>query len=89
MTDHTVDVRVLSPSPEADGGITFSTLSTTTTIGELKTKIRDALPSKPAPDRMRIIYLGRVVTNDVTLGLVFGPNDVCSSCPAILCPRPR
>lgn len=72
MADQTVDVRVLSPSPEADGGITFAALSTALTIGELKIKIKDALPSHPAPDRMRIIYLGRVVLNETSLGTVFG-----------------
>ncbi|KAF9638872.1 hypothetical protein BFW01_g9769 [Lasiodiplodia theobromae] len=72
MADQTVDVRVLSPSPEADGGITFAALSTALTIGELKIKIKDALPSHPAPDRMRIIYLGRVVLNETSLGAVFG-----------------
>ncbi|KAH7044514.1 hypothetical protein B0J12DRAFT_670588 [Macrophomina phaseolina] len=72
MATQTVDVRVLSPSPEADGGITFSALSTSTTIGELKLKIKDELPSHPAPERMRIIYLGRVVMNETTLGAVLG-----------------
>lgn len=72
MAAQTVDVRVLSPSPEADGGITFAALPTSTSIGELKLKIRDTLPSHPAPERMRIIYLGRVVMNETTLGVVLG-----------------
>ncbi|GME25074.1 hypothetical protein GTA08_BOTSDO07324 [Neofusicoccum parvum] len=79
MATPTVDVRVLSPSPEADGGINFAALPASTTIAELKAKIKDALPSHPAPDRMRIIYLGRVVMNDTTLGTVFGPSEVCAS----------
>ncbi|KAL1637954.1 hypothetical protein SLS56_000511 [Neofusicoccum ribis] len=76
MATPTVDVRVLSPSPEADGGINFAALPASTTIAELKAKIKDALPSHPAPDRMRIIYLGRVVMNDTALGTVFGPSEI-------------
>lgn len=80
MATQTVDVRVLSPSPEADGGITFSALSTSTTIGELKLKIKDELPSHPAPERMRIIYLGRVVMNETTLGAVLGEVRLLFNC---------
>lgn len=71
MADQPIDVRVLSPIPEAEGGINFPSLPPSITIRELKLKIRDALPSHPAPERMRIIYFGRVVGNDMTLGSVF------------------
>ncbi|KAK7569678.1 hypothetical protein IWX49DRAFT_551292 [Phyllosticta citricarpa] len=71
MADQPIDVRVLSPIPEAEGGINFPSLPPSTTIRELKLKIRDALPSHPAPERMRIIYFGRVVQDSMTLGNVF------------------
>jgi hypothetical protein len=73
----TINLKVLSPSTEVEGGVSFPDLPTTTTIKELRNRIQDAVPSKPAPERMRLIYRGRVVANDTdTLGLVFGAENV-------------
>jgi hypothetical protein len=73
----TVNLKVLSPSAEVEGGITFPDLPATTTIQELRSRIQDAVPSKPATERMRLIYRGRVVANDAdTLGGVFGADNV-------------
>lgn len=73
----TINLKILSPSSEVEGGITFTDLPTTTTIKELRSRIRDAVSSKPVPERMRLIYRGRVVANDAdTLGNVFGAENV-------------
>ncbi|KAK8177703.1 hypothetical protein IWX90DRAFT_27226 [Phyllosticta citrichinensis] len=79
MADLPIDVRVLSPIPEAEGGINFPSLPPSTTVRELKLKIRDALPSHPAPERMRIIYFGRVVQDSMGLGNVFHEENLQST----------
>jgi hypothetical protein len=72
-----VNLRVLSPSAELEGGISFPDLPTATTIQQLRTRIQDAAPSKPTTDRMRLIYRGRVLVNDTdTLATVFGAESV-------------
>lgn len=73
----TINLKVLSPSTEVEGGVSFPDIPTTTTIKELRRRIQDAVPSKPATERMRVIYRGRVVANDAdTLGSVFGADNV-------------
>lgn len=73
-----INLKILSPSAEVEGGITFTDLPSSTTIKELRSRIQDAVASKPAPERMRLIYRGRVVANDAdTLSLVFGAESVC------------
>jgi hypothetical protein len=65
-----INLKILSPSTEVDGGVSFPDLPTTITVRELRSRIQDAVPSRPAPERMRLIYRGRVVANDTdTLGL--------------------
>ncbi|KAF1942955.1 hypothetical protein EJ02DRAFT_155368 [Clathrospora elynae] len=72
-----INLKVLSPSAEVEGGVTFQDLPTSTTIKELRSRIQDAVPSKPAPDRMRLIYRGRVVANDAdTLDNIFGADSI-------------
>ena len=72
-----VNLRILSPSTELQGGLSFPDLPATTTIQELRTRIQDTAPSKPAPDRMRLIYRGRVIANEAdTLATVFGAENV-------------
>jgi hypothetical protein len=77
--EQTVNLRILSPSTEVEGGVNLPDLPTSTTIKELRSRIQNAVPSKPATDRMRLIYRGRVVANDAdTLGNVFGAESVRS-----------
>ena len=73
----TINLRILSPSTEVEGGVTFPDIPASTTIKELRSRIQDAVPSKPATERMRLIYRGRVVTNDAdTLANIFGADSV-------------
>ncbi|KAF2124784.1 hypothetical protein P153DRAFT_360960 [Dothidotthia symphoricarpi CBS 119687] len=73
----TLNLRILSPSDEVEGGVTFAELPTSTTVKQLRERIQDAVPSRPAPERMRLIYRGRVVANDGdTLGDVFGAGNI-------------
>lgn len=73
----TLNLRILSPSPEVEGGVTLRDLPQATTVRELRQRIQDAAPSRPATDRMRLIYRGRVVANDSdTLDHIFGTDAV-------------
>jgi hypothetical protein len=73
-----INLKILSPSSEVEGGVNFADLPATITIKELRSRIQDAVPTRPAPERMRLIYRGRVVANDAdTLGHVFGADNVC------------
>jgi hypothetical protein len=75
----TINLRILSPSTEVEGGVNLADIPASTTVKELRSRIQDAAPSKPAPERMRLIYRGRVVANDAdTLGNVFGVDNVGS-----------
>ena len=77
-----VNLRILSPSTEVEGGVHLADLPATTTIGELRQRIQDAAPSRPAIDRMRLIYRGRVVANDNdTLEILFGSDNVSELSP--------
>lgn len=74
----TINLKLLSPSAEVEGSITFTDLPTTTTIRELRSRIQDAVPSKPEPERMRLIYRGKVLSVESdTLGVIFGADNVC------------
>jgi hypothetical protein len=75
-----VNLRILSPSPELDGGINLAQLPTSTTVADLRRRIQDAVPSRPAPDHMRLIYRGKVVADDAsTLVDVFGADNLRQS----------
>ena len=72
-----INLKVLSPSSEIEGAIHLQDLPASTTVGELRLKIQDAVASKPGPERMRLIYRGKVVANDAdTLATVFGADNV-------------
>jgi hypothetical protein len=72
-----INLKILSPSTEVECGVHLPNLPASTTIQELRQKIQDAAPSRPATERMRIIYRGRVVANDNDrLVDVFGRESV-------------
>jgi len=63
-----ITLHILSPSTEVPNKITFKNCSASTTVADLKAKICHAIPSKPAPERQRLIYRGRPLIQDtVTL----------------------
>ncbi|KAG9191550.1 hypothetical protein G6011_10284 [Alternaria panax] len=73
----TINLKILSPSTEVEGGVHLADMPASTTVRELRSRIQDAAPSKPAPERMRLIYRGRVVANDAdTLSKVFGADNI-------------
>lgn len=67
VCDHlSVNLQVLSPSTAANYNrpLVFPGLAATTTVGQLKEKIRQALPLKPSDSQQRLIYRGRVLQPD-------------------------
>ncbi|KAJ4315978.1 hypothetical protein N0V94_005670 [Neodidymelliopsis sp. IMI 364377] len=76
----TLDLKILSPSSEIEGGIRLQDLPASTTVRELRLKIQHVAPSNPGPERMRLIYRGRLVANDAdTLENVFGAANIRES----------
>jgi hypothetical protein len=73
----TVNLQILSPSPQVEA-MRFPDLPASTTIGELKAKIRERIASRPSDERMRLIYHARFLSRDGdTLLEVFGEDVVC------------
>lgn len=70
-----VNLKILSPNFEGD--IALPDLAASTTVQELRVLIQNAMDTRPATERMRLIYRGRVVVNEAdTLSDVFGPENV-------------
>lgn len=76
----TVNLRILSPSNEVEGTLVFQDLPASTTIQALRRRIQSTIGTRPDPERMRLIYRGKVVANDdSTLSTVFGVDN--ARCP--------
>lgn len=73
-------LQVVSPSVGVTGPLSFPQLPTTTTVKQLKEKIRESLPMRPSLDHQRLIYRGRLLAReDETMSDIFGQEIVCSS----------
>ena len=85
-TDCKINVKILSPSNEIPDKLTITDCPTSTTIAELKSKICDAVETRPAPERQRLIYRGKPLLRDyVTLRDILPQDEVrCHS--LIRCP---
>jgi hypothetical protein len=76
--DALIDLKVLSPSPEVEGDLFFKSIPAVTTVGELKLKIRDKIVTRPAIERMRLIYRGMAMARDKdSMFEVFGRDNLC------------
>jgi hypothetical protein len=73
-----IELKILSPSPEVgNAGLHFDDLPVSTTVSELKDRIRDLVSTRPANERQRLIYLGRALLRESdTLLEVFGTQAV-------------
>lgn len=56
------NITVHLPAPEQN--LTFRDVDCSTNIGQLKLMIHNALPNRPALNRIRIIYRGRFAASD-------------------------
>lgn len=72
-----INLVILSPSQEVNK-LTFSGISTATSIGELREKISAEVATHPAPARQRLIYRGHALIDvGKTLKDVFTQEIVC------------
>jgi hypothetical protein len=70
-------LQIISPSIGVTGPLSFPLLPATTTVKELKAKIRDALPSKPVDESQRLIHRGRMLARETeTMLEIFGKEMV-------------
>lgn len=77
--DRRILLNVLSPSSEVPHKLIYPDFPTSTTIIDLKRRIQNDVPTRPSPDRQRLIYRGRaLVQDDRTLEDILGHETVCS-----------
>jgi hypothetical protein len=70
-------LQIISPSIGVTGPLSFPQLPATTTVKQLKAKIRDALPSKPVDESQRLIHRGRMLAREAeTMLEIFGAETV-------------
>jgi hypothetical protein len=68
---------VISPSSGVNGPLHFPNVTATTTVKDVKAKIRDRVPSKPMDDGQRLIHHGRLLARETeTMLEVFGQESV-------------
>lgn len=82
MADETlrINLKVLSPSTEVNGDLSFGQIPASTTVKELKLLIQNEIASHPSVDRMRLIYRGRVLATETdTMVDIFGLENVRDS----------
>lgn len=73
----TFPLVVVSPSVGVVSPLTFPQLDATTTVKQLKAKLRDALPSKPTDENQRLIHRGRLLARETQTMLdIFGKEAV-------------
>ena len=79
----TFTLQIISPSIGVTGPLSFPLLPATTTVKQLKAKIRDALPSKPADESQRLIHRGRMLARETEMMLeIFGQETVATYTPS-------
>lgn len=70
-------LTIVSPSVGVASRLSFPHLPATTTVQQLKSKIRDSLPSKPQDDHQRLIHRGRMLARETETMLdIFGQDTV-------------
>lgn len=68
---------VVSPSNGVDQRMQFPNVAPSTTVKDVKAKIRDRVVSKPQDEFLRLIHHGRLLARDTeTMLEVFGPDSV-------------
>lgn len=78
--DLAVSISIVSPSVSVNAALNFPHLPPSTTVGQVKDKIRDALDSKPRNDQQRLIHQGKLLHREQDTFLeVFGEQRVSFS----------
>ncbi|KAL4913494.1 hypothetical protein BDW62DRAFT_192316 [Aspergillus aurantiobrunneus] len=67
-------LHVLCPSLPPPNRFTFNELPLSITVADLKARISQSIPSHPTPNSQRLLYLGKLLSDDnLTLQSLFGP----------------
>ncbi|KAF5873900.1 putative ubiquitin family protein [Botrytis fragariae] len=75
----TFTLSIVSPSVEVASPLTFPQLLVTTTVQELKAKIREVVQSKPTDSAQRLIHRGRMLERESqTMLEIFGQDSLSS-----------
>ncbi|KAI9751044.1 MAG: hypothetical protein M1815_001447 [Lichina confinis] len=78
-------LKLLSPSTEIPSPLILTDVPAALTVGELRLRIRDSIPNHPAPERQRLIHLGRMLGDQTEpLDHVFGLPALESSSTQVL-----
>ncbi|KAL5338499.1 hypothetical protein BJX70DRAFT_366647 [Aspergillus crustosus] len=88
--DGSLILHVLCPSLPPPNRFTLKDLSLSITVGGLKARLSQTLPSHPSPNNQRLLYLGKLLTNDnMTLQSLFEhSNGIEFSMHLVLPPSP-
>lgn len=77
--DLSVNISIVSPSVSVNAPLHFPGLPPSTTLAQIKQKVREALDSKPSNEQQRLIHQGKLLSReDQTLLDVFGEQRVGS-----------
>ncbi|KAF4982032.1 hypothetical protein FZEAL_2282 [Fusarium zealandicum] len=77
VEEQTVSLQIVSPSVGVNRPLLFPGLPATTTVKQLKDKIRQTLPLRPADEHQRLIHRGRAIVRDMdTLLDIFGADAI-------------
>lgn len=75
--DLSVNISIVSPSTSVNAPLHFPSLPPSTTIAQIKQKVRDALDFKPSNEQQRLIHQGKLLSREEqTLLEVFGEQKV-------------
>ncbi|KAF3021040.1 hypothetical protein E8E14_012108 [Neopestalotiopsis sp. 37M] len=73
-------LQIISPSVNVPQPLNFTDIEATTTVRQLKEKIRNALDTKPGDASQRLIHRGRLLSkDDDTMLVVFGDDAIRST----------
>ncbi|KAJ4389484.1 hypothetical protein N0V93_006953 [Gnomoniopsis smithogilvyi] len=78
--DLSVNISIVSPSTSVNAPLNFPSLPPSTTVAQIKQKVRDALDSKPSNEQQRLIHQGKLLSREEqTLLEVFGEQKLRDS----------
>ncbi|KAH8908812.1 hypothetical protein BR93DRAFT_506839 [Coniochaeta sp. PMI_546] len=78
-TPSSFNLQIVSPSASVSRPLVFASIPASTTIRQLKEKIRNAVATRPADDQQRLIHRGRLLARDEeTLENILGAEAIRS-----------
>ena len=85
-----LNLQIVSPSASVTRPLIFPSIAVSTTVRQLKEKIREAVATRPADDQQRLIHRGRLLAReDDTLENILGTEAVGSTYPLYILGVPK